>query len=304
VVSHIRLIRAASGFVIVIFLVAASASGQAAAQASAERSLRATVEKVIPRWDESMLRVGDKPDWSGKMSFDRVFQAMKDTAVKAERIPEGAERIQDESRSARVDARAGKIRYVSRPRAWSFERDAKKPSIGADKAVAAAEEALRSLDLPSDEQDKPETTTQIAGGAPVGAKEIQDRYEMYQVVTVRRKINQLPVYGSQARVAVNNGGEVQRAMVKWPAFRLGAGLVLRKRPAVVDEAVQQILRQSPRPDLKMQAYLAYAPRDDDDSIVRYVPAVILSVYALPTPYQLVLDVAEPSAHSETASPSP
>jgi hypothetical protein len=287
------------------FLIVASAAGQAAAsQAPVERGVRAAVERAMPSWDESVLRVAEKPDWSEKVNFDRVFQAMKDTAVKVERIPETAERIQDEGRSVRVDARAGKIRYISRTRAWSFERDGKKPAIVAERALAAAQEALRSLGLPADELEKPDVATQMAGGAPVGTKEIQDRFEMYQLVTVRRRLNRLPVYGSQARVAVNNEGEIQRAQVNWPAFRLGPGLTLRKRAAVVDEAIQQIMRQGPRADLKMEAYLAYAPKDEDDRTVRYVPAVILSVYAPQTPYQLVLDVADPSAESAPAPRTP
>lgn len=64
------------------------------------------------------------------------------------------------------------------------------------------------------------------------------------------------------------------------------------------------MRQGPRPDLKMEAYLAYAPRDDDDRMVRYVPAVILSVYSPSTPYQLVIDVADPSAQSAPVSRTP
>lgn len=287
-----------------LFLVAAAAGQAAASQGPAERAVRATLEKAIPRWDESVLRGAEKPDWSGRMTFDRVFQAMKDTPVKVERIPETAERVQDEGRSLRFDARAGKVRYISRTRAWSFERDAKKPAVAAERALAAAQEALRSLEVPADELDKPEVATQMAGGAPVGAKEIQDRYEMYQLVTVKRRVNQLPVYGSEARVAVNAGGEIQRALVKWPAFRLSPGLTLRQRSSVVEEAVRQILLQSPHADLKITAYLAYAPRDDDDRMVRYVPAVIVSVYAPPTPYQFVIDVAEPSVQPTTAPRTP
>jgi hypothetical protein len=305
VFSRPHLLRLGSALLLASLSIVAPAAGQlAGSQGPAERAVRATLEKVIPRWDESVLRVADKPDWSEKVTFDRVFQAMKDTPVKVERIPETAERIQDEGRSLRLDGRAGKVRYISRTRAWSFERDAKKPAIAAERALAAAQEALRSLEVPSDELEKPDVATQMAGGAPVGAREIQDRYEMYQIVTVKRRINQLPVYGSEARVAVNSGGEIQRALVKWPAFRLSPGLSLRQRSSVVEEAVRQILRQSPRADLKITAYLAYAPRDDDDRMVRYVPAVIVSVYAPPTPYQVVIDVAEPSGQPATAPRTP
>jgi hypothetical protein len=42
----------------------------------------------------------------------------------------------------------------------------------------------------------------------------------------------------------------------------------------------------------------------DDRRVRYVPAVILSVYSPPTPRQLVVEVADPAAPSATAFRTP
>jgi hypothetical protein len=74
-------------------------------------------------------------------------------------------------------------------------------------------------------------------------------------------------------------------------------LKLRERKSVLTEAANQILRQTPEADLKIQAYLAYAHRSVDDEKLAYVPSVVLSVYSMPTPYQFTVAVAETKRHS-------
>jgi hypothetical protein len=80
--------------------------------------------------------------------------------------------------------------------------------------------------------------------------------------------------------------------VSWPSFALAARLRLRSRQLVVDDAVQQILNQQPGPGTRLRASLVYAPQEDDKKALRFVPSTLIAVDSPPTPYLVVVPVAE------------
>jgi hypothetical protein len=271
--------------------------GWAVAQTEEFRSIgmkevQAMVEKAIPPWDEKVLAIKEGANWVEKLDFNRVFRAFGEKPAEIKFFPADAERVATRDMIVRLDRQAGKVRYINRERAWRFERHATTKAVESKQALEVVGNLTEKLGLPKEEMSQMRVDTQMAGGAPVGSKVIKDLFEMYRVVTISRSVNQLPVYGSQIRAAVSNEGMVQRAQMVWPAFGLSPDLTLRKRPDVVKQTVDEILVQDPMADIHMKAVLGYALRSQGDEDLRYVPAVIVSVYSSPTPYQLVIPVAE------------
>lgn len=257
-----------------------------------EKEIWRLVEEALPHWNAEVLKIRDREDWSKTLDFDAVFKAVGDKAIPVEKLPHGAKRLADPEKVVRLDLARGKIRYISRARAWKFDEQATSKALEADKAREIVLKVMAELGIPRDEVVEPRVATQVAAAAPVGSETVKYEYEMYRIVTVLRTLNKLPVYGSKVRTGVSNKGQIQRLQVDWPAFRLSPNLSLRTREAVVKEVVNEIMRQRPAPDTRIQAYLAYAPRSLDDEEIWFVPAVIVSVYSPPTPYQLVIPVAQ------------
>lgn len=277
---------------LVVALGACASPGDRPYSPDTERSIRERVEKALPQWDERVLRAQERNNWAAGLDYEYLFRAMNDTPVAFERVPPDAVRYSDGTKAVRLEAKKGKLRYVNQTRAWSFERLRDTKAVPPERARAAAMETLGRVKLPADEFGEAQINTQIAAGAPVGERQTRDRFEMYRVVEIPRQINELPVYGSHARVVVANDESIHRLQIAWPAFRLAPSLSLKERRAVIEETVQQILRQGPTGDAEIRAQLAYAAQDQEDDAVRFVPAVIVSVLAPPTPYQLVVPVAE------------
>ena len=169
-------------------------------------------------------------------------------------------------------------------------------------------------------------------------------FEMYRLVTVNRRIRDLPVLGRERGSLCREGG-IQRLRVNWPPFTMRKGLRLRQSDVVAKELVSLIMKQDPvslvglrGSDLTkfVSATLAYAPQemtrpyrhkpagkdteksldesspapqpDSDDvkkdrpvqfasaskpvSPVVYLPVLLVTVATSPTPYQIVMPVAE------------
>jgi hypothetical protein len=248
------------------------------------------VERALPQWDDSVMAVQDGKNWTEHVDIARVFAAMGDEAPPLRELPSGLTEISDHDRTVRLVPQQGKVRYLNRGRAWNpSHRDSK--AVDEQRAVSVARQVVGHLGIPEEEMSKPNITTQMAAGAKAGARQVQDRFEMARIVTLSRQIGKLPVYNSRVTAAVSNQGELERFQAVWPAFRLKRDVRILERRAVVDAITDRIVAQEPDGDVKIQAYLAYAPTSPDDEDITYVPALIVSVYAKPTPYQLVVPVA-------------
>jgi len=270
-----------------------SAQGRKPAPATGEQ-VRAVVEKALPAWDESVLKVEERRNWAAGVDAAAVFRAMREEAPLPKDLPAKLERIQSGESVVRINTSLGKVRYVNRARAWNFEKHANTKLSDAETATKVIVTALQQLRLPTDELGKPSVAAETAIGGRVGEAKATDRFELYRVVTIPRMVNKLPVYDSRVHAAVNAEAEIQRLQVSWPAFQLMHGAQLRPRAEVVNEVVAQIMAQGPPRDVKIEARLAYAPRTHDDEEITYVPTLVVSVYAAPTPYQLLVPVAEMS----------
>jgi hypothetical protein len=328
-------------------LAAPVTKGQEEEKSAAERALpRMTesqvvdeVQKALPKWDKEILSPSAGPKWSARVGFGEVLKAAGDTELKTP-APKNARRVVDGERVLRVIPEHGVVRYVNRSLTWSPEKESK--LVDNDIALRTASNALSTLGLPQSEMAKPRVDTQGGRDASNTSPDDSRTYEMYRLVTANRRVSDLPVLGSRARVAVAGSGGIQRMRVKWPPFNMPRGLRLRPQETVAKEIVAQIMKQDPvslagvpESDLTkfVSAKLAYAPQemtrpdrrkpggkdtekaldekdpldaDADDKAtdrpvqftgagkapVVYIPVVLVTVAASPTPYQLVVALTE------------
>jgi hypothetical protein len=257
------------------------------------------VERALPDWGPDVLDVPDGQRWAEDVGFDRLLLALADDDPLPRDLPEGARQLREEERSIRLDPEQGKLRYVNRKRAWSFDRDFPTPAYDPGKAAARVMEVARSLGAPLDEAELPAVQTQMGAGGPSGSPRATETFEMYRLVRFSRRVGKLPVFGSGFAAAVSHDGMVERLQVSWPTFSLAASLRLRSRSGVVDDAVRQILNQDPGRDTTLMAQLVYAPQEDEKKVLRYLPAVQIAVRSEPTPYFVMVPVAEEAGQDET-----
>jgi len=250
------------------------------------------VEAALPKWDAGVLNVASKENWAEQITFSGILKSLGDRSTVPKDLPSGAKQVNiQDNVIAKLDPDLGKVRYANRERGWSLERFAGSKAIAETKARDAAVNVLIKLGLPRDEIAEIEVQTQMAGGGRVGSSKLEELHEMYRFVSVNRQINKLPVYGSTSLIAINNKAQVARLKVNWPAFQMDKELRLREVKPVSIQAVEEILRNLPQSDTSISAQLVYASRGDDEA-PSYVPAVVFSVASLPTPYQVVVPVAE------------
>ena len=253
--------------------------------------LTSLIDQALPKWTEQVLTVPDGQDWTATLDFRRVAAAMGDDLFKLNELPPGITEVADKERSIRVMPHEGKVRYLNRSRAWDPAKGLAK-AIEERRAVEVVEKAMSTLGIPLEEAADARVNTQIAAGAPAGSEKTRDQFEMARIVTFPRKIASIPIYNSRVMAAVGNEGIIERFQATWPSFRLKKELALLDRASVIKQIAEQITRQEPTADVKVQAYLAYAPASPDDEETQFVPSIIVSVYAKPTPYQLIVPVAQ------------
>ena len=296
------------------------------------KDVAALVDRALPAFDASVLRVTNGPAWSEKTSYAGLFRAMGDK-LPATTPPAGTLRIADGGRVARVEPALGRLRYISNARAWTT-RDASLPAADDKTTATVTRQALAALGLPGDELGALRLDTQVAETAAAGATTTKV-FDLYRLATVSRTMNGLPVVGSRAMAAVNAAGDIQRLLVHWPTFVVPPGLKLRARGDVISDVVAAIMRQNPAAldDRSLSARLTYVPEahlipykprdgvnDDDPSTstsgdetepdhdgdkprypshqrranvtIRYVPSVLVSVTTGETPYQMAVALAQ------------
>ncbi len=306
-----------------------------------QSQVAAEVQKALPKWDKGILSAANGERWSARVQVDAVLKAVNDSPLKAP-AAKNARRIVDGERVLRVIPELGTVRYVNNSLNWSPDRTEK--LVDNETSLQIANKAFYGLGMPRTEFDKPRVDTQGGHDASNTSPADSATFEMYRLVTVNRRIRDLPVLGSRARVAIAGSGSIQRLRVNWPPFTLRKGLRLRQPDVVAKEVVRLIMKQDPvslvgvrGSDLTkfVSATLAYAPQemtrpyrqkpagkdteksldesslpqpDSDDarkdspvqfasaakpvSPVVYLPVVLVTVAASPTPYQIVMPVAE------------
>ena len=270
---------------------------------------RRVLESAIPQFDERMLEAKGAEDWTKGLDFDRLTNAVGDGSVKLTDKLMQSKRASDETRALKLDPEKGVLRYENHARAWDFKQGPKLTKFETpERAAPIVSKALEALGLPKAEFGDAKLTTQMLRLS----EKVQDPtnfgvdYEQYHLISLNRKINGFPVLNSRILASVNNDGLIQRLNVAWAPFKLNPNLKLRSRAEVLDQALEEVLQDDPLhvaedSNVKITAQLAYANKginvnDGKDETNTgpnsFRPVVVVSVLALPTPYQVIVPLAE------------
>ena len=278
-----------------------SADSEPAPSKPADRErLTQLVKQALPSWDEKVLQVPKTENWAADLTPRRVAEALEDSDLLAviKEAPNGVEIFRTKGSVLRFDAEKGQLRYVNRARSVDATGDLGKLPENA-KAEEIALGTLTSLGLPRREFVDFSVATQIAGGAPVDSREMQVKAEIYRLVTVPRRVGDLPVFVSRARAAVTPEGQIQRLRVNWPPLTLQPDMRLVEADDVVARAVDLLMDHNASEKVQLRAQLGYLPTDAKDETV-VMPVVLFSVEDPPTPFMFSVPVVEPGEGDDDA----
>lgn len=242
------------------------------------------VARSLPEWDESILDVSEQDSPLDQVGFEEILGAMTDEEGFEETPPEGAKRIKDKNHAIKLDREKGKMRYVNYARGWDRDRDGEKEQLSKRDAADVALKTLDLLGIKFDQLSRFNINLQQGVGGKPGSRRATERFDMYRLVSAARVINEIPVYDSGFKMAINHEGLVQRAGLNWRTFKMSPERTLRSKRAVINEAVEQIVDQRAHVKSKISSTLAYAALDEE----LYKPVMVISVEARPTPFQLLV----------------
>lgn len=286
-------------------------------------------------FDPALLKQPVTTDWMANVNFSSVSAIFGDVPIDPAQAARAAERftLQDKSNdlSIRINPDKGALRYVNRNRAWDYDTNASTPAVSDADATKIASGALRGLGLPTNEIGSMKVFTQMAraGGANTAMKEVE--WPMARLVAIDRTIPvtfankvtyKIPVLGSSFLAAVVNKGSstapnplVQRALVKWPAFKMNTLLKMRPAANVRSQALTAILAEKLSDDDKklgeisrIEAFVAYSnvyerptgidTADAENKLEgpsKFVPVTVFNVYppegSTSPPMQLAIPMA-------------
>ena len=256
------------------------------------------LDQAIPSWDEAILVQPDTPDWTEKLNLQAAAHAIgaEEFARALQQAPNGTEAVQTDGAALRVDPSRGYLRYINRRATVDLAND-----VGAlpdqEKAFQVGMGLLARLGLPAQEFAKPQVETQMAAGGSAGAKEPERVDELYRLFVLQRVVNDLPVFGSNAIVAITDRAEVQRAKAQWPAFRMDRGDKLLARGAVLEAAADVLVDSGVSEKAAVSARLGYAPVGGLPGNP-YVPVAMISVVDGETPMLVSAPLVEPGDADE------
>jgi hemin uptake protein HemP len=245
------------------------------------------LDKAVPLWSNKILDARSEGNPIAKLDFNFILDVLNDQMSNLP--PEEATQAFGKINAINLNKKTGKFRYVNRERTWSFERDSKKKLIPKRSVGSIVSKLLTEFQIPKIELNRPIIRSQIAAGAKVGSKQLQDKFEMYQIAYIQRRINGLSILQSDIKVAINHQGQVQRLSIDWPEFKLDEQIKLKSRRSVLQSAAKEIMLQDPDSDLVIKSKLAYAKINDDNF---HQPVAVLSINSLPTPYQLIIKLTD------------
>ncbi|NJM28862.1 MAG: hypothetical protein HC855_00845 [Rhizobiales bacterium] len=283
---------AAAAFSLVIFpMIAHAAPPNPQQKAALIRSLDA----VLPVWGAEVLRAPAGVDWTGNLNVAGVARSfnLSEVVELAAGAPAGTEGVKGKTGFVRVDKARGFVRMVN---------NLLVPRIGAtpiplpndDQTNAIGLKALGQLGIPSGEIGPSNAATQMAADGSVASARPDRVSAILRLYSVDRNINKLPVFGSNAVIAITGRGEVQRLKVQWPMFKLDVPGGLLTRAEVLDRAGDTMVDQYLRATAVLKAEIGYAPADNTVGSP-YIPVAMISAADGQTPLLFSVPLTKPSA---------
>lgn len=233
------------------------------------------VSAALPAYDSQILQAPTGPDWMGTLSIATIAAAMQDQTP-TETIRDGPHiqaRDPGRTRFIKLDLSRGRLRYANLERLFDWATSPHQ-AVPEQTALTMMMYAMSTLGVPSSEFGGVRVDTVMGlnnGPAAPGALNTDVPFERERLVTLHRKVNNLPVVGSLARLAVSNGGQSARLLMRWQQFLLLPAVQLRPRSAVVDDIAARILNSEQGADVDLRIILGYAPAGP-----YFVPVAVVS----------------------------
>ena len=235
------------------------------------------LDQALPEWDGRLLEVNPGKDWTAEINMDFVVNSLgvRSLAREAKQAPDGIQVLKNKRVAVRIDPAEGQIRFVDRSLT---------PDFSAEKIVVPSEDAAREigmkvldrLGLPREEFGELEILTQMAAGGTSDAKEPEVVDEILRLFVMQRQVNKLPVFGSNAVVALAGEGEIQRLRTQWPAFEMDPDGKILEREAVLKNTAEELLDQKVSSEAKISAQLGYMPLEGVPG-ADYIPVALIAV---------------------------
>ncbi len=273
-------------------------TGQERLEPAPREVLVKMLDQAIPRWDEAILVQPDTSDWTEKLDLQNAARALgaEELARGLQRAPNGSEAVETDGAALKVVPERGYVRFVNRRATVDLANDVG-PLPDQEKAFQIGMGLLARLGLPAQEFARPQVETQMAAGGSVEAKEPERVNEVYRLFVMERVVNGLPVFGSNAIVAVTDRAEVQRAKAQWPAFRMDRSDKLLERGTVLEEAADALVDSGVSEKAQVTASLGYAPIAGVPGSA-YLPVAMIAVVDGETPMLLSAPLVQPGDADE------
>ncbi len=256
------------------------------------------LDAVLPQWGSEVLSVPAGPDWAGRLNTARVARRfgpgkLADLAASA---PAGAEGVKSNAGLVRVDPARGYVRMVNNTLV---------PRLGAEPIVLPTDDQtieiglkiLVGLGLPEAEIGALKVATQVAADGSIRSEKPERISPILKLFSANRTVNKLPVFGSNAVIAITGAGQVQRLKTQWPPFRLDPRATLQLRAEVLDRAGDAMVDQDISLDSLLSTQIGYAPTDDKPGSP-YIPVAVISAIDKETPLLIAVPLAKPSVSDD------
>ncbi|MCK5726690.1 MAG: hypothetical protein KAH22_07700 [Thiotrichaceae bacterium] len=223
--------------------------------------------------------------------FDAI-QKKSDTPLPTEkrrRLIGGSKKKKDKCRAVkpryRINLAQGQLVHLNPNRSFKFNRH-KANHLTKKEADQITRDLLRDIGVPKEELANSDIRVLVASGRDTNnrTKPSKRRAEIH--VHIGRVISKVPVFGSEAKVAINSDALPSRLHLSWPDFKLVKDIQTR-RPRSIKTVVQKASKalagkRQCNKYSKIQAVIAYAPvyfKDRRKRSIRYIPSVV--IYATP-----------------------
>jgi hypothetical protein len=253
-----------------------------------------TLDAALPKWGAEVLRAPAGFEWTGNLNIVVVARSFgpSEIADLAAGAPAGTEGVKGKSGFARVDKARGFVRVVN---------NLLVPRIGAtpiplpndEQTNAIGLKALGELGIPFGEIGPSNAATQVAADGSISSPRPDRISPILRLYSVNRSINKLPVFGSNAVIAITGRGQVQRLKVQWPVFKLDVPGGLLARADVLDRAGDVMVDQNLRATAVIKAQIGYAPADNTVGSP-YIPVAMISANGGQTPLLFSVPLTKPS----------
>ena len=202
------------------------------------------LNQVVPEPDSRLREVPAGSDWISGLELGNIMAAAQDEFAYEPITEDGVMVGQNttETKFVKMDLNRGLLRYLNTERQFDYKLSPRQAIPMEEARAIAVDSLLAQLRLPEGEIAADDVVT-VGAETQDAEGGVLERFEMEQLVTLTRQMNGYPVFGSEARVAVSNTGEISRLLVRdWPQFQVlyQGDLQLQTRSSIVANLTEKL----------------------------------------------------------------